>query len=137
MDGPILRWSSCNKYIFNILNLKYSYEMITYMAEIKSSDQSITKELPCNYHILITQPRQCHITTIQTLNSYTSRPDVCRCPVVQTCITCQKNKPSTSMTYMVYESKLRSVVIVEQQNPQKGSIFRVTQTGSGTQPFMV
>ena len=49
--------------------------------------------------------------TVQTFNSCTNRPDVCQCPVVQTPMNnMSENKPSTQVTYVAYESKLRSVV---------------------------
>ena len=50
-------------------------------------------------------------STVQTFNSCTSRPDVCHCLVVQIPIdNMSKNNPSTSMTHVACESKLRSVV---------------------------
>ena len=49
--------------------------------------------------------------TVQTSNCCTSRPAVCQCVVVQTTMdNMSKNKPSTSMTHVAFESKLRSVV---------------------------
>ena len=49
--------------------------------------------------------------TVQIFNSCASRPDVCQCLVVQIPIdNMSKNKPSTSMTHVACESKLRSVV---------------------------
>ena len=48
---------------------------------------------------------------MQTFNSYISRPDVCQCLVVKTLVdNMSKNKPSTSMTHVVFETKLRPVV---------------------------
>ena len=48
--------------------------------------------------------------TVQTFNSCTIRPDVCQCLVVHTSIdNPSKNKPSTSMTQVACELKLRSV----------------------------
>ena len=49
--------------------------------------------------------------TVQTFNSCTSRLDVCYCLVVQTPMdNMLKNKPNTSMTHAVFESKQRPVV---------------------------
>ena len=50
------------------------------------------------------------VRTVQTLNFFTSRPDVCHCPVVQTPVDIMsKNKQSTLMTHVPCETKLRSV----------------------------
>ena len=59
-----------------------------------------------------TTPMQDHVCiyTVQTFDSCTSRPDVCRCMVVQTLIEyISRNKPNTSMTSIASESKLRLV----------------------------
>ena len=49
--------------------------------------------------------------TVQTFNSCTSRPDVCQCLVVQRPIdNMSNNRPSTSMTHVACETKLRSFV---------------------------
>ena len=51
------------------------------------------------------------IYTVQMFNSCTSSPDVCPCLVVQKPMdNMSKNKPSTSMTHLVRESKPCSVV---------------------------
>ena len=64
---------------------------------------------------------------VQTSNFCTSRPDVCQCLVVQTTrITCQKNKPSTQITYVACESKLRSVV-------RSGTLDRIHAQDTGWQ----
>ena len=49
--------------------------------------------------------------TVQTCNSWASRPGVCQCLVVQTPMdNMSKYKPSISMTQVVCESKLRSIL---------------------------
>ena len=49
-------------------------------------------------------------STIQTFNSCTSGPDVCQCMVVQIPMhNMSENRPSTSMTHVACELKLRSV----------------------------
>ena len=49
--------------------------------------------------------------TVQTFNSCTHRPDVCQCLVVHTSMdNMSKNKPSSTLTLVADESKLRSVV---------------------------
>ena len=48
------------------------------------------------------------LTTVQTVNSCTSRPDVLQCLVVK--IICQKRKPSTPMTHVTCEPKLHSAL---------------------------
>ena len=58
---------------------------------------------------IVSNSATCH--TVQTFNSCASRPDVCQCLVVQIPIdNMSENKPSTSMTHVACESKLRSVV---------------------------
>ena len=49
--------------------------------------------------------------TVQPLNFCTSRSNVCKRLVVKkVMLRCQENNPNTSMTYVVCESKLHSVV---------------------------
>ena len=51
------------------------------------------------------------VATVQVFNSFTSRPDVCYCLVVQTPKdNMSKIKPRTSIVHVVCESKLRSVL---------------------------
>ena len=51
------------------------------------------------------------IHTVQPFHSYTSRPDICQCLVVQTTMgNTSKNKPNIPMTHVACESKRRSVV---------------------------
>ena len=53
----------------------------------------------------------CEQYTVQTFNSCTGRPDVRQCLVVQIPMNnMSKNKPSTPMTHVACDSKLRSVV---------------------------
>ena len=52
------------------------------------------------------------IPIVQTYTSCTSRPDVCQCLVVQTPMhNMSRNIPTTSMTHVACESKLRLVVM--------------------------
>ena len=52
-----------------------------------------------------------HRGTVQAFNFCSSRPDVCRCPIVHTPgPPCQRNRPNISMIHVAYKSKLLSVV---------------------------
>ena len=52
-----------------------------------------------------------YVCTVQTFNSCTSRPDVCKCLVVKALVdNNSKNKRSTQMTHIAFETKVRSVL---------------------------
>ena len=69
--------------------------------------------------------------TVHTFKSCTSRPNVCQCLVVKTpWITCQNNKPFTSITYVACELKLRLVTV---KSGTRGRIH-AQETGSCIMP---
>ena len=81
-----------------------AYEGLLLVVEnqILPGNDIISSSIPC----MVTHIRY----TVQIFNSCISRPGVCQCRVVQTPIAnMSKNKPSTSMTHVACESKLRPV----------------------------
>ena len=64
--------------------------------------------------------KQCY--TVLTFNSCTSRPDACQCLVVQRSMS--NIKPSTSMTHIACESRLRSVLKTS-MHPCSGNLVAI------------
>ena len=68
------------------------------------------------------------ISTVQTFNYCTSRPDVCQCLVVKKAmLSCQENNRHPSKTHVACESKLRSV-IRSATHPSQGNCVAIWHT---------
>ena len=80
-------------------------------VDVMKIRQNIIRPWEGDRELLITYGARFVHTTVQTVNSCTSRPDVCQCLAIQTSMdNMSKNKPDTSMSQVSSESKLRSVV---------------------------
>ena len=90
-------------YIRNYILGHIGYDAITNSR--KTLPQGILSERP------VRQTRLTWTSTLQTFHSCTGRPDVSQRPLVLIPMNnVSENKPSTPMTHVAYESKLRSVV---------------------------